>query len=294
MARPEGIVDFTPSPAHYPFDSRWFESPVGPVHYLDEGQGRPLLLLHGNPEWGFVYRKLVLGLRDRFRCIAPDYPGFGLSAHPASSYGYTPAEHAEVVGALVDQLDLQDAVVMGQDWGGPIGMDVASRRPERISGLVMGNTWYWPADTLMLRSFSLIMGSPPLQWLIRQRNFFVAPLMKRLLRTELSSEEFEHYVRVVPTPASREGIAVFPRQIRLAGPWLAELQRRVDSTLTDRPIVLPWGLRDPAFGSEANLARWQAAFPKAEVVRLEQAGHYIQEDAPQSIIEAIVRVHGRA
>lgn len=287
MTRPPGIVDFTPSAQLYPFASRWHDSAVGPVHYLDEGSGRPLLLLHGNPDWSFLYRRIVLGLRDRFRCVVPDYPGFGLSVHPASGYRYTPAEHADIVRGLVEHLDLRDAVVMGQDWGGPIGMDVASRMPERVGGLVMGNTWFWPADTFMLRSFSLGMGSPPVQWLITQRNFFVTTLMKRLLRVELTQEAFDHYVKVVPTPESRRGIATFPQQIRKAAPWLGELRSRVESTLTDTPIVLIWGLRDPAFGSEGVLARWQRTFPQAQVVRLEHAGHYIQEDAPEPIIDVI-------
>lgn len=280
-------VEFAPSPALYPFASRWFDSAVGPVHYIDEGNGRPILLLHGNPDWSFLYRHIVLGLRDRFRCVAPDYPGFGLSVHPRAGYGYTPAEHAEVVRALVEQLDLQDALLMGQDWGGPIGLDVASRLPHRFSGLVMGNTWYWPADSLNLKAFSLVMGSPPVQWLIRERNFFVTTVRKRLAREPLTAEEFEHYAKVVPTPESRRGIATLPRQIRAAAPWLGELQRRVEANLTDKPILLSWGLRDPAFGSEGVLSRWQAAFPKAQVLRLEQAGHYIQEDAPEPIIDAI-------
>ncbi len=181
MERPDGIVDFEPESEFFPFESRWFDSSAGPIHYIDEGRGKPLLLLHGNPDWSFLYRKIVVGLRDRFRCVAMDYPGFGLSVHPDDSYGYTSAEHAVVVRELVEHLDLADMVVMGQDWGGPIGMDVASRMPERISGLVMGNTWFWPAGSFMLNSFSRLMGSPPLQALITKRNFFVTPLMKRSL-----------------------------------------------------------------------------------------------------------------
>ena len=130
MPRPDGIVDFEPSPEYFPFESRWFDSPVGPVHYIDEGEGRPLLLMHGNPDWSFLYRKIVTGLEGRFRCVVPDYPGFGLSVHPPAPYGYTPGKHAAVVRELVEQLDLQDAVVMCQDWGGPIGMEQADpRRP---------------------------------------------------------------------------------------------------------------------------------------------------------------------
>ena len=95
-----------------------------------------------------------------------------------------------VVGELVERLDLQDAVVMGQDWGGPIGMDVASRLPDRFSGLVMGNTWFWPADDNTTRGFSLAMGSPPMQALIKRRNFFVTTLMKRMLLPEAG-----HYIQ---------------------------------------------------------------------------------------------------
>ncbi len=286
MPRPDGIVDFTPSPELFPFKSRWFDSSVGPVHYIDEGSGRTVLLLHGNPDWSFLYRKIVLGLRDQFRCVVPDYPGFGLSVHPDGSYRYTPAEHANIVRELVEHLDLQDAVVMGQDWGGPIGMDVASRLPDRFTGLVMGNTWYWPSDSMTMKTFSLVMGSPPMHALIVRRNFFVTTLMKRMLQANLSSEEFDHYAKVVPTPQSRAGIAEFPRQIRAAGPWLAELEQRVDATLTDKPMVLFRGVKDPAFGSTAVLNRWQKAFPHATAIDLDAASHYIQEVAPEPIIDA--------
>jgi len=292
MPKPNGIVDFTPSPKLFPFESRWFDSSVGPVHYIDEGSGRTILLLHGNPDWSFLYRKIVLGLREQFRCVVPDYPGFGLSIHPDSSYRYTAAEHANVIRELVEHLDLEDAIVMGQDWGGPIGMDVASRLPGRFTGLVMGNTWYWPADTKLMKTFSLAMGSPPMQALITRRNFFVTTLMKRMLKAKLSSEEFDHYAKVVPTPKSRAGIAEFPRQLRGAGPWLAELERRVESTLTDKPMLLFRGAKDPALGTIAVLQRWQKAFPEATTVELEAAGHYIQEDAPEPIVDAIIDAFG--
>lgn len=292
MDRPDGIVDFVPAPEFFPFESRWFASSVGPIHYIDEGQGRPLVLFHGNPDWSFLYRKIVVGLRDRFRCIAMDYPGFGLSVHPEDSYGYTPAEHAVVVRELVEHLDLQDMVVMGQDWGGPISMDVASRMPERVGGLVIGNTWFWPTDTFMLNSFSRLMSSAPLQALITKRNLFVTPMMKRSLNPRLSDAEFDHYVAVVPTPQSRRGIAVFPKEIRAARPWLAELETRVKSTLSDKPMVLVWGMKDPAFGRGGILERWVEEFPHAKVIRLEKAGHYIQEDSPEQIVDAIAQAYG--
>jgi haloalkane dehalogenase len=286
MERPEGVVDFTPDPHLFPFESRWFDSSVGPVHYIDEGTGPTLLLMHGNPDWSFLYRKIVLGLRSEFRCVALDYPGFGLSAHPRG-YRYTPAEHAVVVGELADHLDLRDMIVMGQDWGGPIGMEVASRRAERVRGLVMGNTWFWPESGRTIRMFSTTMGSPPMQWLITRHNFFVSILMRRSLQVRISDAEFAHYSDVVPTPESREGIAVFPGQILRAHPWLAVLETRVAQTLADKPAVLLFGRKDPALASDSIIETWRRQFPDATYIELPEAGHYIQEDAPEEIIEAI-------
>ena len=286
MERPEGVVDFTPDPQLFPFESRWFDSSVGPVHYIDEGTGPTLLLMHGNPDWAFLYRKIVMGLRGEFRCVVPDYPGFGLSTHPRG-YRYTPAEHAVVIGELVDHLDLRDMVVMGQDWGGPIGMEVASRRAERVRGLVMGNTWFWPESGRTIRMFSTAMGSPPMQWLITRHNFFVSILMRRSLQVRISDAEFAHYSDVVPTPESREGIAVFPGQIMRAHPWLATLETRVAQTLADKPVVLLFGRKDPALASDSIIETWRRQFPDATYIELPEAGHYIQEDAPEEIIEAI-------
>ncbi len=292
MERPDGIIDFVPNPEYFPFESRWFNSSVGPVHYIDEGEGRPLVLFHGNPDWSFLYRKIVIELRGRFRCIAMDYPGFGLSVHPDDVYGYTSAEHATVIRELVEHLDLNDMVLMGQDWGGPIGIDIASRMPERVGGLVMGNTWYWPADGFVMNFFSRVMSSRPLQKLITKRNFFVTPMMKRSLKTKLADAEFNHYAAVVPTPESRTGIAVFPKEILASKPWMADLEQRVESTLSDKPMVLIWGMKDPAFGRDDVLNRWKSAFPQAEVIRLDDAGHYIQEDAPEQIAAAIAAAYG--
>src|SRR5690348_12850994 len=164
-------VDFVPDRTLYPFESRWFDGAGPRVHYVDEGSGPAVVMFHGNPTWSFLYRKVIVALHDRFRCIAMDYPGFGLSERPAG-YGYTPVEHAQVIGALVDHLKLDTFFVVGQDWGGPIGLSVALDRADNVAGMVFANTWYWPADG-PFNVFSILMSSPPLQWLILQRNFFV-------------------------------------------------------------------------------------------------------------------------
>lgn len=120
------MIDFVPDPSLYPFDSRWFDSSAGRVHYVDEGTGPPIVFCHGSPTWSFLYRHIVKGLRDRYRCIAVDHLGFGLSERPAG-FGYTVSEHTTVMGELIDHLQLDDFVLMGQDWGGPKGSVLRSR-----------------------------------------------------------------------------------------------------------------------------------------------------------------------
>ncbi len=145
----------------FPFESRTVELRSGAtIHFNNEGQGPLLLLLHGNLTWSFLYRNIVWGLKDRFRCIAPDYPGFGLSIAPAG-YGFTAAEHATVMAEFVEALDLRDFTIMMQDWGGPIGFLIALRHPDRVRGLIIGNTFAWPLERFGQKMFSRILGGPP-------------------------------------------------------------------------------------------------------------------------------------
>jgi haloalkane dehalogenase len=282
---PEAQVHFKPDPALFPFESRWFDSAVGRIHYIDEGEGPAILLLHGNPTWSFLYRKIVSELRSSFRCVAVDCPGFGLSVRP-QGYGYTPGEHARVVGDLVDSLDLQDFLVMGQDWGGPVGLNAAVRRADRIKGVVLGNTWFWPVDDLKGKTFSRVMSSRPMQAMILKRNFFVERLIPAGTATKLSDPEMNHYRAVQPTPEARVGVAEYPRQILAARPLLEELQRDVPAELGAKPALLTWGMKDRVFQRDA-LERVRAAFSDVTVVELPNARHFIQEDAPVEIARAI-------
>jgi haloalkane dehalogenase len=283
-------IDFRPDRDLYPFESRWFESPAGRVHYIDEGSGAPILFLHGNPTWSFLYRDIVLRLRDRFRCVAVDYLGFGLSDRP-TSYGYTAQEHADVVGGLVDDLGLEGFVLMGQDWGGPIGLTIATERSERVRGLVLGNTWFWPARAANMRIFSRIMSSPPLQWAITRRNFFVERIIPFGTGRKLTDAEMEHYRAVQPTPQARRGMATFPRQIIAATPLLSRLEDEVPALFKSTPTLLVWGMKDMAF-SPPVLRKMEKLFEDREVIELTHAKHYIQEDAPDEIAEAIARRFG--
>ena len=278
------VPPFTPDPRLFPFTSRWFDSRVGKVHYIDEGSGDPILFLHGNPTWSFLYRGIIIRLKKKFRCIAVDYPGFGLSARP-DDYDYTPREHAGVVTDLVRHLDLRHLTIMGQDWGGPIGMRVAADEVSRLRALVMGNTWFWPLDSWQSKTFSYVMSMAPMQSQILNRNFFVEKLMPLGVKYPLPDEVMYHYREAMPTPKSRIGAAEFPVQLTHATPWLAALEEAVKARLANVPLLLTWGLHDLMF-PRAFMERFRETFRLARVHRLD-AKHYIQEDAPKEIAEAI-------
>jgi haloalkane dehalogenase len=269
----------------YPFDDRYADVDGATVHYVDEGNGPPLLLLHGNPTWSFLYRDVIKGLSDRHRCIAPDHPGFGLSRAP-SGYGYTAVEHARVLEQLIVQLDLTDVTMMVQDWGGPIGFAVATRHPERFARFVVGNTWAWPKSDLSTQLFGRLMGGPIGAYLIVKRNFFVEQVIPRSLRRKkLTDAEMNAYRGPFPTPQSRRPVLEFPREILASRTWLAETATRLPS-LRDRPALLVWPTKDPVFATRER-QRWEQIFPNHRTVSLEGAGHYIQEDAADEIVNAI-------
>jgi haloalkane dehalogenase len=266
----------------FPFESRTVQIGGAELHYVDQGTGSPLLLLHGNPTWSFLYRGIIAGLRDRFRCIAVDYPGFGLS-RPVADYGFTPAEHAQVVEQFVLELDLTRITMMVQDWGGPIGFRVATRHPRRF---VIGNTWAWPKSDVSTQIFSRLLGGPIGGYLIRRRNVFVERIIPGGVRLrKLADEVMDAYRGPFPTPESREPMHIFPREILRSRPFLAQVAQDLP-LLRDRPALLVWPTKDVAF-REPERRRWEEVFPTHETVLLEGAGHYIQEDAPDQIVGAI-------
>jgi haloalkane dehalogenase len=280
MSRPAWIPEEL-----YPFESHYAEIEGARVHYVDEGNGPPLLLLHGNPTWSFLYRELIQGLRDRYRCIAPDYPGFGLSEAPPD-YGYTPAEHADVLEGLLLELDLKDVTMMVQDWGGPIGFACATRHQERFAGFVVGNTWAWPKSDAGTQFFSRLMGGPVGGFLILRRNFFVERIVPGgVRRKKLPGAVMDAYRGPFPDPESRRPVHVFPGEILRSRPFLAEIERGLPE-LRVRPALIVWPTKDVAF-REPERRRWEEVFPNHETRILEGAGHYIQEDAPEEIVSAI-------
>lgn len=278
------LIDFVPDGELYPFESRWFDSSAGRVHYIDEGAGTPILFCHGSPAWSFLYRHIVRKLRDRYRCLAVDYPGFGLSERP-EGFGYTIAEQTAVLGELIDHLRLDGLVLMGHDWGGPIGLGALTTRADRVRGIVLGNTVFWPIEARANRAFSAIMSSRPMQRRILEKNLLIERVLLAELGGKLTPAEADHYRAVQPTAQARAGLATMPREIRAAHPLLDRLARDVPATLGGKPALLVWGMRDMVFRPRACIPRMSAAFTDLEIVELPRARHFIQEHAPDAIAD---------
>jgi haloalkane dehalogenase len=272
----------------YPFASHYFEVPAGRLHYLDEGTGPPVVMVHGNPTWSFLYRALIKRLRRDHRCVAMDHLGFGLSDKPRD-WSYLPEDHAANLAALIESLGLKSIALVVQDWGGPIGLSYALANRENVERIVIMNTWAWPVNRdPYYVAFSAFVGGPIGRALIRRYNFFARSVMPRAFgdRSKLSPTVHEHYLHPLATPQDRTGCLVLPKQIIKSTPWLSELWQGM-STLNGKPILIVWGMKDIAF-REKELMRWERTFPEARSIRLDSVGHYVQEEAPDELAEAVV------
>ena len=272
---------------HSPFAAHVQRWRSAQVHYVDEGRGPNVVLLHGNPAWSYLYRHVIRALRPAWRCVAPDYPGFGLSQAPPG-YGYTPQEHARCVLDLLLSRVSGRWLIVGHDWGGPIGLRVALQRPQRVAGLVLSNTWCWP-PTPDLRLFSALAGGRwPGHALQVRCNAFARWLMPLGMasRGALTPEVRRAYRAPLGDGGRGHAAWVLARSIRTQSAWLAGIAERLGQ-LRDKPVTLVWGRGDPALGHARVLRRWRELVPWARVVTLAHASHYVPEDAPAALADAI-------
>jgi len=281
-----GAVDWVDR-AEYPFASHHFQVPAGKLHYVDEGNGQPVVMVHGNPTWSYLYRDLIKRLRGEYRCVAADHLGFGLSDKPRD-WSYLPEYHATNLEALIAALDLKDITLMVQDWGGPIGLSYAVAHPENVARIVIMNTWAWPVDRdPYYIGFSGLVGGPVGRTLIRRRNFFADTIMRRAFgdKSKLTPAAHEQYLRPLAAPEDRTGCLVFPKRIIGSTPWLGRIWDGMPA-LRSKPVLIVWGMKDIAF-REKELKRWEGTFPAARSVHLSTVGHYVQEEAPDALAEAV-------
>ncbi len=271
----------------YPFDSHFLTLDGLKYHYVDEGSGDPLVMLHGNPTWSFYYRALIAGLRDQYRVIAPDHMGCGLSDKP-QDYPYTLERHIANLDALLDSLKLERITLFLHDWGGAIGMGWAERRPERVKRFVLFNTAAFPASRI---PFRINLCKLPVFGAVAVRAFNafagLAPAMACAKQERMTADVKAGYLSPYDSYAHRIAILRFVQDIPM-GPAhpTYKLVERIGAGLSafkDHPMLIIWGERDWCFTTEF-LAEWQKRFPKADVRRIPDAGHYVVEDAHEQII----------
>jgi len=293
----------------YPFTPQRFAVRPGiGMSYLDEGprDAAPVLMLHGNPSWSYYWRRLVLGLRDGYRCLVPDHVGMGLSDKPQDGataqprYDYTLAARVDDLDALVEYLIAERGApargwtLVLHDWGGMIGMAWACRRPERVARLVVTNTAAFPNPKGQRLPAALRLGRDSRlgAWLIRQHNAFARGAARWGVTRALDAATRAALLSPYDTPAHRLATLRFVQDIPL-GPadraWpLVQDTGAALAQFADRPMQLLWGLKDFVF-DRAFFEEWRRRFPQAEAVAYPDAGHYVLEDAHERLVPAVRR-----
>ena len=262
------------------------------LHYVDEGSGPPILLVHGQPTWSYLYRKMIRPLvAAGYRCIAPDLMGFDLSDKPTDESAYTLGRHVELVTGLVEKLQLAGVTIVGQDWGGPVGLRYAIDHQDNVRSLVILNTLVKITPVPLLFTFVFRNGGFS-SFLVRRLDLFRKIIFRRgwPFRRPLEAGVMEQYKMPHPTAASRAGIAAFPKMIpgNDRHPNAAYISQ-IDSVLRnwDVPVLVMFSDGDIAFKpTEGQRIAEMVPDGRFQVVR--NAGHYLQEDAGEEIAQRMV------
>jgi pimeloyl-ACP methyl ester carboxylesterase len=290
----------------WPYSAKWFDTPQGRLHYIDEGprDGVPIVMVHGNPTWSYLYRRFIKAVTAQgYRAIAMDHLGFGRSDKPTRTSDYSIPAHAERCEALLEFLDLHNAVVVVQDWGGPIGLTWAARHPERVAGLFILNTFFQRPNTAVplpaiLRAFR----TPGVgELLVKGAHAFVKGFLFQSGLHDpscLSDVDKAAYLAPHPSWSSRTGILALPRQIP-AGPegpisdFVAAEGAKLTAAFASKPVKIVWPMQDVAFSADTLDKMWLQSFPDADVTRVDNAGHFIQEDAHHIVIPELLEFIGQ-
>ena len=265
----------------YDFAPHWHEADGLRLHYVDEGEGDPIVCFHGEPTWAYLYRKMLPVLTVAgHRVICPDYPGFGRSDKPTERGWYTYDRHVEHMASLLGQLDLREATVVVQDWGGPIGLRWAVENADRVARLVILNTGLFTGRVskgfLAWRAFAE-----------RNPDLPVGFVIQGATSTELPEDVVAAYEAPFPTAESKAGAAQFPLLVPTSDdePGAAEM-RAVAGELSrwDKPALVAFSDSDPVFPYPRAGDRMCELIPGAgEQVRIESAAHFLQEDRGEAI-----------
>ena len=268
----------------FPWEPRYREWEGLRLAHIDEGDGRPVVLFHGEPSWSFLYRKIIRVLLDKgYRCIAPDQPGFGRSDKPTDVGWYSYDRHTAATAALVEELDLEDAVFVVQDWGGPVGLRIGTlEAPQRVSRFVAMDTGLFTGRQHMSSGWHAFR-----DFVERTPDLPVGMLIKNACATDVSDEVIAAYEAPFPTPESKAGARAWPLMLPLTptDPGAEAGQQVADALREDeRPVLLMWGDSDPALPLDPVGRTVQGLFPTAEELTIiHDGGHFVQEDQGDEI-----------
>lgn len=284
----------------YDFSSNFIDVSGQQMHYLDEGAGDPVVMLHGNPTWSFMYRELIRMLSPHFRVLAPDHIGCGLSSKPPDpEYDYLLSQRILDLETFLDQLDiLKEITLVVHDWGGIIGMGYATRHPERIKRIIVFNTAaFLPPGKSIHWSLRYCRKSRVAAALIRGFNLFaVIASMTGCRQHPMNRELRKAYTGPYDSWQNRIATLRFVQDIPLDSgdpsfEILSEIEKRL-ALLEDKPMLICWGMQDFVF-DEDFLKEWIRRFPKATTHRFANAGHYVVEDSFREISPLVAGFLGR-
>jgi pimeloyl-ACP methyl ester carboxylesterase len=263
----------------YPFRSHFLRLGEHSLHYVDQGQGQPILMLHGNPTWSFYYRNLIKTFSEKFRTIVPDHLGCGLSDKP-QDYDYNLENHIQNTLQLIRFLDLKNIILIVHDWGGAIGFGLATAYPELFSKIVILNTAAYTSD-LIPRRINLLKQGRLGEWLTRRCNLFAWPATFMTTVRPLPALVKQGYLLPYNNWENRIAVARFVQDIpmELSHPSFEKLfQIESKLPLLKQPKLILWGGKDFCF-NQHFFERWIGIYPDADAHWFAQAGHYVLEDA---------------
>lgn len=276
----------------FPFEPRYLEAGDVRIHYVDEGprDAPTLLFVHGNPTWSYMWREAIAAMSEQGRrCVAFDHMGFGRSDKPPHLGRYSLQTHIEHARRLVEQLDLSDVTLVAHDWGGPIGLGAMLDHADRLSGAVLINTWAWELPSFVPPFIREFRTEGLGEILVLGGNLFVESIPGGMASRTTDPVMMEAYRAPFPDYWSRLGMLAFQRDIPFterdrSAALMGSIHERLEQL--DIPVTFVWGMRDPVF-QPVFMDQWRELFPDARVVELDDAAHFVPEDRPDAVIDAL-------
>lgn len=274
--------------SEYPFTSNYFDINGQKLHYIDEGKGEIILFVHGTPSWSFEYRNVIKSLKSDFCCIAFDHIGFGLSDKP-EHYDYSTQNHSRTFEKFVCEKQLENFTLVVHDFGAVIALNFALQYPEKVKNIVVLNAWLWSSKSdPEYTKMSKILKSPLLPFLYRYLNFspkFILP--KSFGDRKISNKLLKQYTRPFADKTQRNGTLAFAKSLLNDQDWFEELWSKRE-TITAKPTLLLWGMKDPILKSN-YLDKFESGFHNSTTIQLKSSGHFPQEEQPEIVAKEIAK-----